>query len=162
MEKSVIPTKPIADIVRDKDDESLERIDGWSTFTSMQKKVLQVIPWFSTLEDACTYLECSAHSMRRRISQNKKLRAAFDSRKDMRVDMAREMGADMLGIALNGLQVILTDPRTRAQARLAAIKLVFELNNVVKGPQAAGVTNTLVQAENVVMYDGARSVNDND
>ena len=162
MEKSVIPSNPVADEVRARDEESLSRIVGWETFSPAQKQVLQVLPWFKTLTAACDYLGYSAKGMQVEGSRNKKLQSAFNSRKDSRIQIARQMGADMLGFALTELKELLTKADAKETTKLGAIKLVFELNNMVKGNQPTGVSNTLVQAENVVMYDGARSANGND
>ena len=148
--------------IQKRDLEDVEGVDGWDTFTPIQKRVLQVLPWFQTLDAACRYIGCSYRGMQNKASANKKLRAAIQNRGGLfRTKVAREIGADMLGFALSELQGILTNPDVKEGTRLNAIKMVLDLNNMMGKENQAAVSNTLVQAENVVMYEGARSANGN-
>ena len=121
-----------------------------------EKRLLAVLPWFSSQSDAARYI--GVRDARQWLKDHKRrdpgFRAAVEERRWTSMQLARRFGLDLLGTAMEQLTALVSGPETPDGVRLRAIELVMKLNNV--GQEQAPVA-PVMQQQTFVYIEGGRS-----
>ena len=112
------------------DEDDLNTLNGWDSFTPEEKKFLAVFGWFTEKKSAAEYIGKSAQWVDRHQSQNPLFKEAVKVRDGMQVRIARNYGADLLGKAMLRLDSMLDENGADKRTQLNAIQTVLKMNQV--------------------------------
>ena len=112
------------------DEDDLNTLNGWDSFTPEEKKFLAVFGWFTEKKSAAEYIGKSAQWVDRHQRQNPLFKEAVKVRDGMQVRIARNYGADLLGKAMLRLDSMLDENGADKRTQLNAIQTVLKMNQV--------------------------------
>ena len=112
------------------DEDDLNGLEGWDSFTPEEKKFLAVFGWFTEKKSAAEYIGKSAQWVDRHQRQNPLFKEAVKLRDGMQVRIARNYGADLLGKAMLRLDSMLDENGADKRTQLNAIQTVLKMNQV--------------------------------
>jgi len=112
------------------DEDDLNTLNGWDSFTPEEKKFLAVFGWFTEKKSAAEYIGKSAQWVDRHQRQNPLFKEAVKLRDGMQVRIARNYGADLLGKAMLRLDSMLDENGADKRTQLNAIQTVLKMNQV--------------------------------
>ena len=112
------------------DEDDLNTLNGWDSFTPEEKKFLAVFGWFTEKKSAAEYIGKSAQWVDRHQRQNPLFKEAVKVRDGMQVRIARNYGADLLGKAMLRLDSMLDEGGADKRTQLNAIQLVLKMNHL--------------------------------
>lgn len=143
------------------DDENIAGIHGWETFTPRQKDILLVLPWFGNITDAWRFVRpndtAKSKTIQNEMSKNSALQEAVQVRKQFKIDIARNMGADMLGLALFHIKHFLEDKEVTDTNRMKAIELTLKMNPEFNQPLSPFGGGNVINIGPGATFHGARS-----
>ena len=112
------------------DEDDLNTLNGWDSFTPEEKKFLAVFGWFTEKKSAAEYIGKSAQWVDRHQRGNPLFKEAVKLRDGMQVRIARNYGADLLGKAMLRLDSMLDENGADKRTQLNAIQTVLKMNQV--------------------------------
>ena len=112
------------------DEDDLNNLLGWESFTPDEKKFLAVFGWFGEKKSAAEYIGKSAQWVDRHQRKNPLFKEAVNSRDDMQVRIARKFGADLIGKAVLRLDAMLDEDGADKRTQLNAIQTVLRMNHM--------------------------------
>ena len=141
-----------------RDQQDLEGIDGWDTFTPDEKSFLVMLPWLHENKAAAQFIGKDYSWVKYRFRTNLKFKVAVQYRKHSAVHIARNMSFDLLGHSWIKLLDLLERHDVSDKVRLDTIKHVHALTGL-SNPDNAVFSQQYIEADQIIMFGNDKPVN---
>lgn len=139
-------------LLLEEDAGAMARLQGWSTFSPVQKQFLAVYPWFGTMEESQRYLGLSVGWASESGRKNPLFREAVKQRGQVTERIIKGIAADLLGLSFVRLYDFLAKDFPDKRLQLDAIKHLHKIQGMSpeeRPPQGIG---NIINARNVNMF----------
>ena len=141
-----------------RDQQDLEGIEGWNTFTPDEKSFLVMLPWLHEHKAAAQFIGKDYSWVKYRFRTNSKFKAAVQYRKHSAVHIARNMSFDLLGHSWIKLLDLLERPDVSDKVRLDTVKHVHTLAGL-SSPDNTILSQQYIEADQIIMFGNDKPVN---
>lgn len=140
-----------------RDQQDLEGIEGWETFSNDQKKFLMMLPWLREQKATAEYIGKSDMWVQRQFYQSGKFKEAVQFRKNSAIRVAKNISYDLLGHTWLRLLEMLETGGASDKVQLDAIKHVHTLTGL-SNPDNAVFKGQYIDADQVIMFGNDKPV----
>ena len=141
-----------------RDQQDLEGIDGWNTFTPDEKSFLVMLPWAHENTAAAQLIGKDYDWVKSRYKLKPKFKAAVQHRKYSAVHIARDMHLDLVGMCSMQLLNLLQRPDVSDKVRLDTIKHIHTLTGL-SNPDNTVLSQQYIEADQIIMFGNDKPVN---